>query len=116
MHSSSTKDSKVIDDWISYIKEKMIMLGITHDNICNFDETNIYFSFISKNTVNIKGTRTIYVARAPTSSRCTVMLGVSVTNYKFPSYIIYKDISTARGFVMKELWRFTAIETKPVLI
>jgi hypothetical protein len=30
----------VIDNWAEYIKENMALIEITHNNICNFDETN----------------------------------------------------------------------------
>ena len=96
-------DQKVQDDWCDYITTKMEMLGITHDNLCNFDKTNVHYSPECTKTLNKKGERTISVLRAPSSQRCTIMLGVSGTGYKFPPYIIFKGQRTKKGIVKKEL-------------
>jgi transposase len=84
-----------LDDWIDYIKEKMEMLQIGSNAICNFDETNIYFSPDTAYTLNRRGARTIAVKRADSTQRCTVMIGVSGSGFKFPPLIIYKGSANA---------------------
>lgn len=70
---------KTIEDWVTYIKEKIAMVGISLDCLVNFDETNVYFSFESVSTLNRKGHRTISARKADSTNRCTVMIGVSAS-------------------------------------
>jgi hypothetical protein len=96
---------KLIDDWVSYIKEKMSMIGITADCLVNFDETNVYFSFESVITLNRKGERTVSARKADSTNRCTVMIGVSASGVKLPPYIIYKGSLGRTGRIAQELKR-----------
>ena len=55
--------------------------------MANFDGTNVSYSPECTKTPNKKGARTIMVMRAPSSQRCTVMLGVSGLAYKLPKEV-----------------------------
>jgi DDE superfamily endonuclease len=95
--------TEMIEGWAVYITKLMAMLGITHDNLCNFDETNVFFSPDSKRTLAVKGDKWVAAAKAESSQRCTAMLGVSGTGYKFPPYIIYKGRDTDGGIINRGL-------------
>jgi DDE superfamily endonuclease len=86
----------LIADWGEYIRYKMNVLGIEHNNLCNFDETNVFFSPDSKKTLSRRGLRSIIVTQSESSQRCTVMIGVSGSGHKFPPYLIFKGKSTGR--------------------
>jgi transposase-like protein len=96
---------RTIDDWLSYIKEKIAMVGLNHDHIVNFDETNVYFSFDTVTTLNRKGERTVSARKADSTNRCTVMIGVSASGFKLPPYIIYKGSLGRTGRIAQELKR-----------
>jgi DDE superfamily endonuclease len=84
-------------DFVSYIEDKMKALEIDKSAVCNFDETNVGFSWDSKTTINKKGAKTITVAGAESSQRCTAMIGVSGSGYKFPPFVIFKGSNKARA-------------------
>jgi DDE superfamily endonuclease len=92
-------------DFVEYINDKMRMLNIDKSAICNFDETNIFFSFKSKTTLNDRGAKTVSVRQAGDTQRCTVMIGVSGSNEKFPPFIIFKGKDTRGGRVNKTIDR-----------
>jgi hypothetical protein len=74
----------VISDWAEYIRENMALLRITHDSICTFDETIVYYSPEEKHPLSRRGERTVIVSKAESSSRCTVMLGVAGDGNRVP--------------------------------
>ena len=94
---------EVIRCWGEYIVEKMEMLGIGMESVCNFDETNVFFSPECKRTLSRKGGKNINALQAASSQRCTVMLGVSGSGHKFPPFIIYKGMDTLGGKINRQL-------------
>jgi hypothetical protein len=100
--------TEMIRCWSSYIREKMEMLGIGQESVCNFDETNVFFSPESKRTLARVGDSTIGALRADSSQRCSVMLGVTAGGHKFPPYIIYKGRNTNSGTINRQLRRVDA--------
>ena len=98
-------DIVVINDWIDYIKEKMIMFKIDDANMANFDETPVYFSPVCAFTLNRRGERTISARKSDTSQRCTAMIGVSRDGHKFPPFVIFKGSTGRSGRIALELRR-----------
>jgi hypothetical protein len=96
-------DCDIISGWADYITQKMAMLQIGPENVCNFDETNVFFSPECKRTLARKGDRTVSALRADSSQRCSVMVGVSCSGHKFPPYIIYKGRNTLGGTINRQM-------------
>lgn len=94
---NSHDDALVISDFQNKVKSTMNRLGITFDNICNFDETNVYFAPDSKLTLNRVGARTISVIKANKPGRCSVMIGCSGTGHKFDPLVIFLGADTKKG-------------------
>lgn len=93
----------VIEDFVSYCNWKAELLGIAPDCIANFDETNVYFSPPIHTTIAKKGSKTVSIRQPDSSNRCTAMLGVSMTGYKLPPFIIFKGKMTQTARVRREL-------------
>lgn len=97
-------DPGVMKDWVTYIKEKQMMLHIPDALVANFDETNVYFAPEHKCTIAKRGSRTISLRNPNSSACCTAMLGVTMGGFKLPPYIIFKGKSNSRhGLVAKEI-------------
>ncbi|KAL7567499.1 hypothetical protein ACA910_009512 [Epithemia clementina (nom. ined.)] len=79
-----------INDWVAFIRQQIEVYNIKEENVVNFDETNVDFTLEAKRTLDRKGARTVQSVSASSSSRATVMLGVSMTGHKFPPYVIFK--------------------------
>jgi hypothetical protein len=86
--------------WVEYINLKVKMYDINPNNVCNFDETNVYYSPEPKHTYNVKGAKTVSVERHSSSTRATVMLGVIITGQKFPPLLIFKAATTGKGRII----------------
>ena len=69
------------------------------EDIVNMDETNFYFDSPSDTTLAKKGAKTIGISDTGSSSRCTVMLAVTLSGQKLPPMIIFKG--TAAGIIAK---------------
>jgi hypothetical protein len=59
--------SKVMLSWVAYIHEKMEMLQIGPESVCNFNKTIVFFLPESKWTLARKGETTIGALRADSS-------------------------------------------------
>ena len=99
---------EVMRCWGEYIVEKMEMLGIGMESVCNFDETNVFFVPDCKRTLCWKGGKNVPALKAASSQRCTVMLGVTGSGFKFPPYIIFKGMDTSGGLISRQLKRVEA--------
>lgn len=93
----------VMDDFVAYVNWKAKMLGIASHHIANFDETNVYFSPPVRSTIAKKGSRTVAIRQPDSNNRCSAMLGVSMTGYKFAPYIIFQGKTTRAGRIRQEL-------------
>jgi DDE superfamily endonuclease len=71
----------------------MTSLGIDKSAVCNFDETNVGFAWDSTTTIKKRGATPVSVAKPNTTQRCTAMIGVSGSGYKFPPFVIFKGES-----------------------
>ena len=83
-------DPQIITDFLSYCNWKAKLFGIAPECIANFDETNVYFSPPIRSTIAHKGSRTVTIRTPDSNNRCTAMLGVTMSGYKFPPHIIYQ--------------------------
>lgn len=93
----------VIEDFVSYCNWKAQMLGIGPHCIANFDETNVYFSPPIRSTIAAKGSKTVSIRIPDSTNRCSAMLGVTMSGYKFPPFIIYQGKMTPTGRIRREL-------------
>ena len=56
----------------------------------NIDETNIEFDMIGSISLADQGSRTVSLRSTGSFSRCTVLLGVTLSGEKLPPFIIFK--------------------------
>ena len=82
--------AKVASDFQEYVRKKAKFFQVPDEAIANFDETNVYFAPDTSSTIDWRGSRTVSVNKAQSSSRLTAMIGCTKTGYKFPPYIIFK--------------------------
>jgi DDE superfamily endonuclease len=82
---------------------KMKVLGVTTENVCNFDQTNVFFSPEAKRTLASKGCKQVSALRGESTQRCTVMLGCTANGEKFDPYVIFKGKNTAKGRINRRL-------------
>jgi DDE superfamily endonuclease/CENP-B N-terminal DNA-binding domain len=109
-HAQVTRNCGVmIASWGDYVREKMEILDIDHSCICNFDETNVYFSPDCKYTLSPKGVKDVIVNQNESSQRCTAMIGVGGDGYKFPPYIIFKGVAGVTGRIYRQFQRVNAM-------
>ena len=87
---------KQLSIFFSYVNEQISCLGISGTNIVNIDETNIDFEMVSGMTLSGQGDRTVSIKKSGSSSRCTVLLGVTLSGDKLPPMIIFKGQPNGR--------------------
>jgi hypothetical protein len=70
-------------------------------DIVNIDETNVDFDLVSGSILAVRGEKSIGCATTGSSSRYTILLGITMDGEKLPSYIIFKganaDVSYQEG-------------------
>lgn len=72
------------------VNEKMLKLGISE--VWAADQTAMFYEYVSKNTVNAKGSKTVWIrAAGKEKQRITLMLLGSSTGQKKPPWIIFKS-------------------------
>ncbi len=102
--AQNTRYSQVIiDDYHSYIRMKIKLLGVDCSAVYNADETNVYFSPQPTCTYAPRGSRTVSIKGANSSSRCSVMQGASMSGEKIPPFLIFKGKNTRSGHIKREL-------------
>ncbi len=94
---------EVQNDYHSYITMKIRLLGVDCSDVYNADETNMYFSPQPTSTYAPRGSRTVSIKGADSSSRCTVMLGASMTGKKLPPFLIFRGKNERTGHIKREL-------------
>jgi hypothetical protein len=70
-------------------------------DIVNIDKTNIDLDLASGATLTGRGERTIGCTTTGSSSRCTVLLGITMDREKLPPFVIFKGANTPRSKIMK---------------
>jgi transposase-like protein len=95
----------VLNDFHSYVKMKIQILGVDCCDVYNADETNMYFSPQPTSTYAPRGSRTVSIKGADSSSRCTVMLCASMSGTKLPPFLIFRGKNDRAGHIKRELLR-----------
>ena len=95
------EDPEVIEGFINRIHTKMGDDNLNPDNIVNMDETNFHFDSPCKETLAIKGSKTISIKTSGSNARCTVILAVTMSGEKLKPFVIFKGKPGA--IVEKEL-------------
>ena len=98
MDQNTRFDQEVIGDFVSYVNEEITCPGVPEIHIVNIDETNIDFDMVSGYTLSGQGDRMVSVKKYGANSRCTVLLGVTLSGDKLPPLIIFKGIPNGRIF------------------
>jgi hypothetical protein len=70
-------------------------------DIVNIDETNVEFELVSGSTLAGRGEKTSGCATMGCSSRCTLLLGVTMYGEKLHPYTIYKGANMPRSQIKK---------------
>ena len=72
-------------------------------SVYNVDETNVLFSQQTPYTYAQRGSRTVAVKSVNSSSRCTTMLGGSMSGKKLAPFIIFKGTNKPSGYIRREV-------------
>jgi hypothetical protein len=95
-------DEGVKAGYVAFINAGLTAGKYKASDIVNIHETNVDFDLVSGSTLAGRGEKTIGCATTGSSSRCTVLLGVTMDGEKLPSYIIFKGANTPRSLIKKE--------------
>ena len=97
----------VCQDWLTYMNAQIQTNKFLSQYIVNANETNIDFNSTVRTTLEGVGTRSINIKCNGSSSRCTVMLGCSLSGVKLPALILFK--ASENGIIARELFNDTYI-------
>jgi hypothetical protein len=86
----------IIADYTTYVNWQIVALNYAADCILNFDETNIDFIPYPRSTLSKVGERSISIHISGHSGRCMVMLGCTVSGFKFLAFVIWKGVPNGR--------------------
>jgi hypothetical protein len=84
---------------------KIQILGVDCCDVNNADETNMYFSPQPTSTYAPRGSWTVSIKGADSSSRCTVMLCASMSGAKLPPFLNFRGKNDRAGHIKRELLR-----------
>lgn len=96
-------NEKVIDEYRENLAEVITMSGVKPENVFNADQTNVSYSMPSLYTYAARGSRTVAIKGAESTSRCSVMLCCSWTGEKLPSFVVFKGARGRGGRVRREI-------------
>jgi DDE superfamily endonuclease len=82
--------ASVIDNFVVYVSKQIVSGNFGPSEIVNIDETIIEFDMIGPLTLAYQGSRTVSLRSTGSSSHCTVLLGVTLSDEKLPPFIIFK--------------------------
>jgi transposase-like protein len=94
---------EVEDEFHAYVQQKIQLLGVDCCDIYNADETNMYFSPQPTSTYAPRGSKTVSIKGADSSSRCTIMLGASMSGKKLSPFVIFKGKNCRSGYIKREI-------------
>jgi hypothetical protein len=94
-------DQNVKNDYVSYINEQ-IKIGHYQPEDISMDETNFDFDQEAGENLANRGDRKIGQAVTGSANRCTVIISVTMSGEKLPTYIIFKGVNTRGSRVCKE--------------
>jgi hypothetical protein len=95
-------EQSFIQGWVSYAHHSIKIGNYKACDVVNIDETNINFDLASRTRLAGRGERKIGCATTVSSTRCTVLLGVTLDGEKLPLFIIYKGVNTSHSLVKRE--------------
>ncbi len=78
------------EDFIYCVNSSISSIGIPTGSVVNMDEISTRFDAVPTVTLNNRGARTVRVLSTGNTSRCTVLLAVSMDGTKLPPLIIFK--------------------------
>jgi transposase-like protein len=93
-------DQSKINDFVNYVNEQITNGAYTADDVVNIDETNIMFDMTGSITLANQGEKTISLRSSGSSSRCTVLLGVTLSGIKLPPFVIFRG--SLKGRISRE--------------
>jgi hypothetical protein len=85
----------------AFVNAGLTVVKYKASDIVNIDETNVYVDLVSGSTLDGREEKTIVCATMGSSSRCTVLLGVTMDGEKLPLYIIFKGANTPWSLIKK---------------
>lgn len=83
-------DKNVINSFAEYVNSQIATGQYSTSNVVNIHKTNIYFVMTGAITLANRGSRTIGVRTSVSASRCTVLLGVTMSGEKLPLFLVFK--------------------------
>jgi len=89
-------DEDKIEGFVQYVNGQIDCGKYLNSNVVNIDETNIYFDMVGSVTLADKGSRTVSVKSSGSSSRCSILLGVTMDGKKLPPFIIFRGKPNGR--------------------
>jgi hypothetical protein len=95
-YSQGSKSPLPWGDYTMYVNWQIAALNYAADCILNFNETNIDFDPSLGSTKSKVGESSISICILGHSGRCTVMLGCTVSGFKFPAIVIWKGVPNGR--------------------
>jgi DDE superfamily endonuclease len=93
----------VITDFQRYVNWKIRMLEVSPANVYNADQTNVFYSMPSNTTLAPRGSTTVSIRGAKSTSRLTVMLCANMEGGKVPPYLIFKGSVKDRAPINREI-------------
>ena len=98
---NNRRDLAAESDFVTCVNEYIDMMKIPASLIVNIDETNVDFDQPSSSTLSQRGERSISVQGTGSSSRCTALLGVTLSGEKLPPFIVFTG--TRNGRIIREI-------------
>jgi len=86
----------VINSFVHYCNNTIRLYDYGGDDVVNMDETNCYFDQQGRVTLNNRGDSTVNISTTGNSSRCTIMLAVTLSGKKLDPFVIFKGKSDGR--------------------
>jgi hypothetical protein len=91
-----------IQGWVSYVNHSIKIGNYKACDVVKIDETNVDFDLASGTMLDGRGEWMIGCATTGSSTRCTVLLGVTMDSEKFTPFIIHKGANTPRSLIKRE--------------
>ena len=96
MAQNTRYEASVIDKFVVYVNKQIVSGNFGPLEIVNIDETNIEFIMIDSITLANQGSRTASLRSTGSSSRCPVLLEVTLSGEKLPLFIIFRGKSNGK--------------------
>jgi hypothetical protein len=94
-------EQSIIQGWVYYVNHTIKIGNYKACDVVNIEETNVDFDVATGTTLSGHGERNSGCATTGSSTRCTVLLGVTMDGEKLPPFIIYKGENTPRSLIKR---------------